>query len=136
MTTLPAATVAPRSVTNLPTNSFSLSSFMALIPSFVMLPVAVAAGAHAAPRRRTRVAMALQCEWVKRGTGFSPGFSRCWRQETVMRAMYPDAEGFGGRGGVKVGYEVFGADGPAILLFTSWAIVHARQWKAQMPYLA
>jgi len=53
-----------------------------------------------------------------------------------MRAMYPDAEGFVERGGVKVGYEVFGADGPAILLLTSWAIVHARQWKAQVPYLA
>jgi pimeloyl-ACP methyl ester carboxylesterase/predicted glycosyltransferase len=53
-----------------------------------------------------------------------------------MRAMYPDAEGFVERGGVKVGYEVFGTDGPAILLFTSWAIVHARQWKAQVPYLA
>src|SRR5215470_9332667 len=69
-------------------------------------------------------------------TGFSPGFSRCWRQEAVMRAMYPDVEGFVERGGVKVGYEVFGADGPAIVLFTSWAIVHARQWKAQVPYLA
>ena len=40
------------------------------------------------------------------------------------------------RGGVKVGYEVFGAGEVVILLFTSWAIVHARQWKAQVPYLA
>ncbi len=53
-----------------------------------------------------------------------------------MRARYPDAEGFVERGGVKVGYEVFGAGEPAILLLTSWAIVHARQWKAQVPYLA
>ena len=53
-----------------------------------------------------------------------------------MRAMYPDAEGFVERGGVKVGYEVFGAGEVVILLFTSWAIVHARQWKAQVPYLA
>ncbi len=53
-----------------------------------------------------------------------------------MRARYPDAEGFIERGGVKVGYEVFGAGEPAILLLTSWAIVHARQWKAQVPYLA
>src|SRR6516165_3926845 len=53
-----------------------------------------------------------------------------------MRAMYPDAEGFVERGGVKVGYEVFGAGEAVILLFTSWAIVHARQWKAQVPYLA
>ena len=53
-----------------------------------------------------------------------------------MRAMYPDAEGFVERGGVKIGYEVFGAGEAVILLFTSWAIVHARQWKAQVPYLA
>ena len=53
-----------------------------------------------------------------------------------MRARYPDAAGFIERGGVKVGYEVFGAGEPAILLLTSWAIVHARQWKAQVPYLA
>jgi pimeloyl-ACP methyl ester carboxylesterase/predicted glycosyltransferase len=53
-----------------------------------------------------------------------------------MRARYPDAEGFIERGGVKVGYEVFGTGEPAILLLTSWAIVHARQWKAQVPYLA
>jgi pimeloyl-ACP methyl ester carboxylesterase/predicted glycosyltransferase len=53
-----------------------------------------------------------------------------------MRARYPDTEGFIERGGVKVGYEVFGAGEPAVLLLTSWAIVHARQWKAQVPYLA
>ena len=53
-----------------------------------------------------------------------------------MRARYPDVEGFIERGGVKVGYEVFGAGEPTIVLLTSWAIVHARQWKAQVPYLA
>ena len=53
-----------------------------------------------------------------------------------MRARYPDAEGFIERDGVKVGYEVFGEGEPTILLLTSWAIVHARQWKAQVPYLA
>ncbi len=53
-----------------------------------------------------------------------------------MRARHPDTEGFIERGGVKVGYEVFGAGEPAILLLTSWAIVHARQCKAQVPYLA
>jgi pimeloyl-ACP methyl ester carboxylesterase/predicted glycosyltransferase len=56
--------------------------------------------------------------------------------EAAMRARYPDTEGFIERGGVKVGYEVFGTGEPAILLLTSWAIVHARQWKAQVPYLA
>jgi hypothetical protein len=34
-----------------------------------------------------------------------------------MRARYPDVEGFVERGGVKVGYEVFGAGEPA-LVFT------------------
>ena len=53
-----------------------------------------------------------------------------------MRARYPDTEGFIERDGVKIGYEVFGAGEPTILLLTSWAIVHARQWKAQVPYLA
>jgi pimeloyl-ACP methyl ester carboxylesterase len=53
-----------------------------------------------------------------------------------MRAMYPDTEGFIVCDGVTVGYEVFGAGEPAIVLLTSWAIIHARQWKAQVPYLA
>jgi pimeloyl-ACP methyl ester carboxylesterase/predicted glycosyltransferase len=56
--------------------------------------------------------------------------------EAAMRARHPDTEGFIERGGVKVGYEVFGTGEPAIMLLTSWAIVHARQWKAQVPYLA
>src|SRR5580658_8085835 len=54
----------------------------------------------------------------------------------MMRAREPDCEGFVERDGVRVGYAVFGAGEPAILLLTSWAIVHARQWKAQVPYLA
>src|SRR4051794_27148581 len=55
-----------------------------------------------------------------------------------MRARLPDHEGLVERDGVSVGYEVFGADrsGSTIVLLTSWAIVHARQWKAQVPYLA
>ena len=53
-----------------------------------------------------------------------------------MRASEPDHEGVIERDGVRVGYAVFGEGEPAILLFTSWAIVHARQWKAQVPYLA
>ena len=53
-----------------------------------------------------------------------------------MRAREPDHEGVVERDGVRVGYAVFGEGEPAILLFTSWAIVHARQWKAQVPYLA
>jgi pimeloyl-ACP methyl ester carboxylesterase/predicted glycosyltransferase len=53
-----------------------------------------------------------------------------------MRAREPDREGVVERGGVRVGYEVHGAGEPTIVLLTSWAIVHARQWKMQVPYLA
>ena len=54
-----------------------------------------------------------------------------------MRARYPDAEGFVERGGVKVGYEVFG-DGRACGGVRAHfdPIVHSRAWKAQVPYLA
>ena len=53
-----------------------------------------------------------------------------------MRAREPDLSGTVERGGVRIGYEVFGAPGPTVVLLTSWAIVHARQWKHQVPYLA
>ena len=53
-----------------------------------------------------------------------------------MRAREPDHEGVIERAGVRVGYDVYGAGEPTILLLTSWAIVHARQWKAQVPWLA
>jgi len=53
-----------------------------------------------------------------------------------MRARYPDAEGFVERGGVKVGYEVFGEGEPAVVFAPVWPIVNSRAWKAQVPYLA
>ena len=53
-----------------------------------------------------------------------------------MRAHEPDEVGAVERDGVRVGFEVFGTGEPTILLLTSWAIVHMRQWKAQVPYLA
>jgi pimeloyl-ACP methyl ester carboxylesterase len=53
-----------------------------------------------------------------------------------MRAREPDYEGVIERDGVRVGYDVYGAGEPTIILLTSWAITHARQWKAQVPYLA
>lgn len=54
-----------------------------------------------------------------------------------MRAREPDHEGVVERDGVRVGYDVFGdASRPCLVLLTSWAIVHARQWKAQVPYLS
>ena len=53
-----------------------------------------------------------------------------------MHAREPDYEGTVERDGVRVGYDVYGTGEPTIVLLTSWAIVHARQWKAQVPYLA
>jgi pimeloyl-ACP methyl ester carboxylesterase len=53
-----------------------------------------------------------------------------------VRAREPDHDGVIERDGVRVGYEVYGEGEPTIVLLTSWAIVHARQWKMQVPYLA
>ncbi|MQA13145.1 MAG: alpha/beta fold hydrolase [Pseudonocardiaceae bacterium] len=54
----------------------------------------------------------------------------------AVRARKSDQDGFVERDGVKIGYEVFGAGEPTLLLLCSWAIVNSRQWKAQVPYLA
>jgi pimeloyl-ACP methyl ester carboxylesterase/predicted glycosyltransferase len=55
-----------------------------------------------------------------------------------VRAREPDEVGTIERDGVRVGYERFA--GPAgartAVLLTSWAIVHMRQWKGQVPFLA
>ena len=53
-----------------------------------------------------------------------------------MRAREPDQEGYVERDGVKVWYEVFGNEQPAVLLLPAWSIVPSRIWKAQVPYLA
>jgi pimeloyl-ACP methyl ester carboxylesterase len=53
-----------------------------------------------------------------------------------MRARYPDVEGTIKRDGVTIQYEVYGSGDPAILLLPSWSLVHARQWKMQIPYLS
>ena len=56
------------------------------------------------------------------------------REQT--RARYPDEEGFVERDGVRLFYEVYGAGAPTILLLPTWALVHSRHWKAQIPSLA
>ncbi|HEX9038479.1 MAG TPA: alpha/beta fold hydrolase [Ktedonobacterales bacterium] len=56
-----------------------------------------------------------------------------------MRAREPDREGYIERDGVRVFYELFGAEhpaSPAVLLLPTWSIIHSRFWKAQVPYLA
>jgi pimeloyl-ACP methyl ester carboxylesterase len=40
------------------------------------------------------------------------------------------------RDGVRTFYEVYGTGSPTFLLLPSWAIVHSRIWKAQIPFLA
>lgn len=53
-----------------------------------------------------------------------------------MRAREPDLSGCVVREGVRTCYEVHG-DGPVtVLLLPTWSIVHARHWKAQVPFLA
>ena len=53
-----------------------------------------------------------------------------------MRAREPDREGFVDRDGVRLHYEVFGDGEPTLVLVPSNPIVHSRQWKAQVPFLA
>jgi pimeloyl-ACP methyl ester carboxylesterase len=53
-----------------------------------------------------------------------------------MRAREPDIEGYVDRDRAKLHYEVFGDGEPTLLLLPTWTIIHARFWKAQVPYLA
>src|SRR6266545_7005637 len=54
----------------------------------------------------------------------------------TMRARQPDRSGYATNDGVRVYYEVYG-DGPVtVLLMPTWALVHSRMWKMQVPYLA
>jgi pimeloyl-ACP methyl ester carboxylesterase len=56
------------------------------------------------------------------------------REQT--RARYPDQEGFVERDGVRIFWETYGAGAPTVLLLPTWAILHSRHWKSQIPYLA
>src|SRR5882762_7191462 len=57
-----------------------------------------------------------------------------------MRAREPDRTGFVDRDGVKVAWELFDRDLPAgaptVFLLPTWAIIHSRFWKGQIPDLA
>lgn len=54
-----------------------------------------------------------------------------------MRAIEPVQSGFVERAGARIGYEVFGERGrPTLLLMPTFAIVHSRIWKLQVPYLS
>ena len=52
------------------------------------------------------------------------------------RARYPDDEGWVERDGVRVHYEVYGSGDTTLLLLPTWSIIHSRQWKGQIPFLA
>jgi pimeloyl-ACP methyl ester carboxylesterase/predicted glycosyltransferase len=58
------------------------------------------------------------------------------REREQTRARYPDEEGYVEREGVRIVYEVYGDGEPTVLLLPTWSIVHSRQWKMQIPYLA
>jgi pimeloyl-ACP methyl ester carboxylesterase len=53
-----------------------------------------------------------------------------------VRAREPDVQGYVDRDGVKIGYEVFGAGEPTVVMPPIDPIVHSQMWKAQVPYLA
>jgi pimeloyl-ACP methyl ester carboxylesterase/predicted glycosyltransferase len=52
------------------------------------------------------------------------------------RARCPDSSGYIKRDGVRLYYEVYGSGEPTILLLPTWSVIHSRQWKMQIPYLA
>jgi pimeloyl-ACP methyl ester carboxylesterase/predicted glycosyltransferase len=53
-----------------------------------------------------------------------------------MRAKLPVEEGFVERDGVRLHYEVYGSGEPTMLFVPPWSIVHARVYKAQLPYFS
>lgn len=53
-----------------------------------------------------------------------------------MRPCRPDTSGYVVNDGVRVYYETYGQGRPTLLLMPTWAIVHSRFWKMQVPYLA
>ena len=53
-----------------------------------------------------------------------------------MRARYPDADGYVERDGVKIAYEIFGSGERTVVFLPTWALVHSRYWKFQVPYFA
>ena len=52
------------------------------------------------------------------------------------RARYPDESGYIKRDGVRLYYEVHGSGEPTVFLMPTWSVIHSRQWKMQIPYLA
>ena len=53
-----------------------------------------------------------------------------------MRAMLPHTTGYVDRDGVKLHYEIYGDGAHTIVFVPTWAIIHSRNWKAQVPYFS
>jgi pimeloyl-ACP methyl ester carboxylesterase/predicted glycosyltransferase len=53
-----------------------------------------------------------------------------------MRAALPHTEGRIDRDGVGLHYEIYGTGPRTILFVPTWAIIHSRCWKAQIPYFS
>jgi pimeloyl-ACP methyl ester carboxylesterase len=53
-----------------------------------------------------------------------------------MQAEHPVLKGHVVRDGVRIAYQVFGAEGPWLVMLPCWIIAHARCWKAQIADLA
>jgi pimeloyl-ACP methyl ester carboxylesterase len=53
-----------------------------------------------------------------------------------VRAREPDDCGFVERDGVRVWWERFGDGEPTVLFLPTWAAIHSRCWKAQVPHFA
>ena len=53
-----------------------------------------------------------------------------------MRAALPHTEGTVDRDGVNLHYEIYGKGEHTIVFVPTWAIIHSRCYKAQVPYFA
>ncbi|MEM9435161.1 MAG: alpha/beta fold hydrolase [Pseudomonadota bacterium] len=53
-----------------------------------------------------------------------------------MRAKLSHTTGYVDRDGVNLHYEIYGEGEHTILFVPTWAIIHSRCWKAQVPYFA
>ena len=61
---------------------------------------------------------------------------RVGRTDTETPARLPDEQAVVERDGVRIHWESYGEGGPTVLLLPTWSVIHSRNWKAQIPYLA
>lgn len=53
-----------------------------------------------------------------------------------MPAFPPDRAGYVDRAGVRLHYTCYGSGEPPVVFLPTWAVVHSRVWKSQIPYAA